>query len=195
MDNDTQSSHVHGEDLPERAALLAKLLASTNDLVWCTDLAGDQLLYLNGAAERIYGRPLADFVANSRLWLELVHPEDRENVNQNLRLLPRQRQIEQEYRVVRPDGSIRWLRDCVTVIDDDAGAPYRIGGIATDVTRQKRAEEDLSHSNTQMQSEVAERKQAEDALSFTRRQFADLCDADRFAGTDHFREQQFLRIG
>lgn len=164
MDNDTQSSHVHGEDLPERAALLAKLLASTNDLVWCTDLAGDQLLYLNGAAERIYGRPLADFVANSRLWLELVHPEDRENVNQNLRLLPRQRQIEQEYRVVRPDGSIRWLRDCVTVIDDDAGAPYRIGGIATDVTRQKRAEEDLSHSNTQMQSEVAERKQAEDAL-------------------------------
>ncbi len=164
MDNDTQSSHVHGEDLPERAALLAKLLASTNDLVWCTDLAGDQLLYLNGAAERIYGRPLADFVANSRLWLELVHPEDRENVNQNLRLLPRQRQIEQEYRVVRPDGSIRWLRDCVTVIDDDAGAPYRIGGIATDVTRQKRAEEDLSQSNTQMQSEVAERKQAEDAL-------------------------------
>ncbi|QDT48505.1 Signal transduction histidine-protein kinase BarA [Symmachiella dynata] len=164
MDNDTHSSHVHGEDLPERAALLAKLLASTNDLVWCTDLSGDQLLYLNGAAERIYGRPLADFVANSRLWLELVHPEDRENVNQNLRLLPRQRQIEQEYRVVRPDGSIRWLRDCVTVIDDDNGAPYRIGGIATDVTRQKRAEEDLSQSNTQMQSEVAERKQAEDAL-------------------------------
>ncbi|TWU09135.1 Signal transduction histidine-protein kinase BarA [Symmachiella macrocystis] len=164
MDNDTQSSHVHGEDLPERAALLAKLLASTNDLVWCTDLAGDQLLYLNGAAERIYGRPLADFVANSRLWLELVHPEDRERVNNNLRVLPKQRQIEQEYRIVRPDGSIRWLRDCVTVIDDDAGVPSRIGGIATDVTRQKRAEEDLSQSNSQMQSEVAERKQAEDAL-------------------------------
>ncbi len=161
MENDAQ---LLGGDHPERAALLASLLTATNDLVWCTDLDGVELLYLNAAAVRIYGRPLAEFHANPGLRLELIHPDDRGTVVQNLKRLPQQRQVEQEYRIVRPDGSIRWMQDCVTVICDDAGNPYRIGGIATDISHRKEIEEELSQSNLRTQSQVVERKQAQEAL-------------------------------
>ncbi len=164
MENDVRTAHAQDGNVPERAALLASLLASTNDLVWCTSLDGKELLYLNAAAEATYGHPHADFLKNPNLWLELIHPDDRDSVEENLKRLPHQRQIEQEYRILRADGGIRWLRDCVTVICDDDGKPYCIGGIATDFSRQKEVEEQLSQSNLRMQAQVAERKQAEEAL-------------------------------
>ncbi len=57
--------------------LLARLLESSNDLVWCTSLDGGKLLYVNSAAERIYGRPLADLLKSKNAWLEVMHAEDR----------------------------------------------------------------------------------------------------------------------
>ena len=71
--------------------------------------------------------------ANPNLWIEAIHPEDREKVQEKLSELLERRQIEQEYPIVRPDGEVVWLQDRVTVVYDEDGKPQYVGGIGTDV--------------------------------------------------------------
>jgi len=138
--------HVNFGSSEQEQPFLSSLLDAVNELVWCTSLDGSRLHYVNPAAARIYGRPLHELVENQNVWWESIHPEDRPAVERNLRELLSRRQIEQEYRIVRPDGEVRWLRDRITVLCDDNGKPVQVGGIGTDVTERKRAEQALSDS-------------------------------------------------
>ena len=137
-----------------REHLLDTLLASVNDLVWCMSVDGRLLLYLNDAAERILGLPLADLMQQQQLWTDIIHPDDRPLVEENRRRLLELGRVSQEYRIVRPDGQVRWLQDHVNVVYDEDGTPLRIGGIATDVTEHKAAELALSDSEATYHSLV-----------------------------------------
>ncbi len=119
------------------------LLQSLNDVVWAAKADGSEMLYINDAAEKIYGRPRSEFLtnANASMWLEAVHPEDRDWVTQESQKLIEKGNTELEYRIIRPDGRIRWLNDRKSVVFDESGKPLRIGGIARDITALKRVEE------------------------------------------------------
>jgi PAS domain S-box-containing protein len=138
----------------QTAETLTSLLESVNDLVWCTSADGNDLLYVNSAAERIYGRPLDELIKNPSLWLEAVHPEDRQAVESNLANILEMRQVEQEYRIIRPDGEVRWLQDRISVVYDLAGKPLCVGGIGTDITDRKLADEALRQSEAHYESLV-----------------------------------------
>ncbi len=114
--------------------LLTSLINSANHLVWCTSLDGSRLLYANPVAERIYGRPQAELIAHQDYWLEAIHPDDRTSVLRNLSELLQRGQIEQEYRIIRPDGTVVWLHDHTSVVRDGDGKPIYVGGIGTDIS-------------------------------------------------------------
>ena len=120
--------------------LLTSLINSANHLVWCTSLDGTQLLYANPVAASIYGRPLEELVANQDYWIEAVHPDDRQKVLKNLHTLLDRQHIEQEYRIVRPDGTIIWLHDRISVVHDADGKPMYVGGIGTDISAIRESE-------------------------------------------------------
>ena len=119
------------------------LAETVDDVVWATSLDGLRMLYINPAAEHVYGRPCPEFSENPDLWLEVVHPEDRARVEQSARQLLDQGWRETEYRIIRADGEVRWLLDRARVILDPAGNPSHIGGIASDVTKLKRVQKRL----------------------------------------------------
>ncbi len=121
------------------------LLESVNDVVWTATIEG-KMLYINHAVERVYGHPIADFFANPNLWHEIVHPDDRAEVKKGSQQLQQLGQLEQSYRIVLPDGEIRWLRDHKSVIYDINGKLNQIGGIATDITEQMQIKEALRES-------------------------------------------------
>jgi PAS domain S-box-containing protein len=122
---------------------LLGVLGSLDDVVW--SLAPDTLgpTYLSPAAERVYGRPVAEFLANPRLWLEVIHPEDRERIAAGLRTALAEGAGETEYRIVRPGDEVRWVRASARLVRDAHGTPLRLDGLVTDLTERKRAEEAL----------------------------------------------------
>jgi two-component system sensor kinase FixL len=120
-----------------------QLLSSLDEVVWSALPDSSKLLYINPAAERVYGRPTAEFYGNSSLWLEVIHPDDRDDVEKSVAGLIEQGAWQHEYRIIRPDGSIRWISDRAHVVYDNSGIPSSIGGIATDITARKHAEESL----------------------------------------------------
>ncbi|HMR65590.1 MAG TPA: PAS domain S-box protein [Anaerolineae bacterium] len=145
------------------ASLPNPLLALIDEVIWTATLNGRTLLYANSALERVYGRPIADFLDNRDLWLEMVHPDDRAAAAQSAHNLLEQSHTEATYRIVRPDGEVRWIRDRQYLIYDKTGQPQHIGGIARDITAQKQTEADLAQNQQLL---TAFFSQALDAIFF-----------------------------
>ncbi|MHB1140148.1 MAG: EAL domain-containing protein [Sulfuricaulis sp.] len=124
-----------------------QLAENIQEVFWMTGPSMNQVLYISPAYETVWGRRCADFRENPSTWLEAIHPEDRERVHAAALTRLASGEFNEEYRIVRPDGAIRWIRDRAFPIRDDTGRPYRIAGIAEDITERKQAEKTLRESN------------------------------------------------
>ncbi|MEM7593170.1 MAG: PAS domain-containing protein, partial [Cyanobacteria bacterium P01_A01_bin.83] len=89
---------------------------------------------------------VAEFYDNPSFWLEVVHPDDRDRVSEFPHKTIEQGSCEMEYRIVRPDGEIRWLLDRANLTCDDDNKPLRVDGNSTDITQRKLAETLLKES-------------------------------------------------
>jgi PAS domain S-box-containing protein len=99
------------------------------------DVRDHRILYVSPAYEAIWGRSVQYlYDANERAWLDTIHSEDRQRI---ANLFASSESIDAEYRIVRPDDSIRWVRDRGFPIRDEAGEIYRMVGIAEDITERK----------------------------------------------------------
>ena len=119
--------------------LVRTLINAARHLVWCTSIDG-KLLYVNRVAERVYGKPLKELTADPNYWLDAIHPDDRPKVVENLSKLLKKKHIEQDYRIVRPSGSVIWLHDRVSVVFDANRKPKFVGGIGTDISAIRESE-------------------------------------------------------
>jgi two-component system cell cycle sensor histidine kinase/response regulator CckA len=117
-----------------------ELAENIDQVFWMLDLRTKQVLYVSPAFERVWGRSPAPLYQN-RDWLsETVHPEDRDRLAAFFEKVTSQR-FEELYRIVRPDGSVRWIQDRGFPVRDPEGKPYRVAGIAEDITAQRELEE------------------------------------------------------
>ncbi|MDX6498088.1 MAG: hypothetical protein QOG23_1348 [Blastocatellia bacterium] len=109
------------------------------------------LLYISPAYESVWGRTCESLYRDPHSFIDAIHSEDRARVAEaNQR--DREEGFEVEYRVVRPDGSMRWIRDRGFPIKDAAGRVYRITGIAEDITERKQTEEKLKATSEQLRA-------------------------------------------
>ncbi|HEY9887507.1 MAG TPA: PAS domain S-box protein, partial [Candidatus Obscuribacterales bacterium] len=116
----------------ERFRLLAD---NIQDVFWLTDLTTGQNLYVNPAFERTWQLSQATLQQEPLAFLSRVHPDDRDRLATELQAhWQAAENFEVEYRLLLPDGTIRWMRDRGTVIFDAAGHPTKMAGIATDIT-------------------------------------------------------------
>lgn len=115
-----------------------QLAETIEEVFW---LAGidHQPLYISPAYEEIWGHKLEEVYQDPFQWFQAIHPEDKDYVESEL---PKQLlgEYEAEYRIIRPDGEIRWIRDRAFPIRNDEGEVYRIAGIAEDITQRKQFE-------------------------------------------------------
>lgn len=116
------------------------ILSTIDDVVSSVSLPDWTLRYLNPAAEKLYGRPVAAFFERPQLWLECVHPEDRAKATAAQEAALQWGTSDNEYRIVRPGGTVRFVSARLWVAYGPDGKPSRIEGIVTDSTERKEAE-------------------------------------------------------
>jgi PAS domain S-box-containing protein len=130
--------------LAESEERFRQLAENVNQVFWMADPQTTQLLYISPAYEQVWGRSCQSLYENPRSFFDAVHPDDRERVRiAVLENHSRSEETDKEYRVLRPDGSIRWVRDRAFPIKNAAGQFYRVVGIVDDFTDRKLAEEAL----------------------------------------------------
>jgi len=137
--------------LRESEEKFRQLAENIREVFWMTTPAMDELLYVSPAYESVWGRSVESLRQRPRSFMEAIHTEDRERV---VGILERQRErgFEVEYRVVRPDGSVRWVRDRGSPVKNQAGKVYRIVGVAEDITERKHAGDALRRSAAELQA-------------------------------------------
>ena len=130
---EAQSALLENE---ERFRQMAENIA---DVFWIFDPQDRQLLYVSPAYEKIWGRTAARLYENFFAWMESVHVDDRERVRAAFEGLLLFQSYEQEYRLVMPDGTQRWIRDRGFPVRNAAGINYRITRISQDISVPKAA--------------------------------------------------------
>jgi PAS domain S-box-containing protein len=143
------------------------LVENIREGFWISSLHKDEFVYVSPAYEEIWGVGRDVLARDPASFLDRIHPDDRPRV---LAALPRQPlgEYDEEYRIVRPDGEVRWVRDRAFPIRDARGEVGQIAGLTEDVTERKRAEEGL----LQLAREQAARAEADAARRRVTAQFA-----------------------
>ncbi len=128
--------------LRESEKRFRQLAETIAEVFWLITPDNQTLLYINPAFEKLWGRTCAELYANPKLWLESIHPEDAQQVLDAYEGLAQGGLYDVEYRIVRPDGTVRWINDRGYPVRDSANLIILLSGIASDITERKRAEEE-----------------------------------------------------
>ena len=123
-----------------------QLAENIREVLWMTDPRKKEMIYVSPRYEATWGRTCESLYASPRNWLEAIHPEDRERVQKASLSKQISGEYDELYRIIRPDGSVRWIQDRAFPVRDDSGEVYRIVGIAEDITKRKDVEQALEES-------------------------------------------------
>ncbi len=108
--------------LRESEQRFRQIAENVGEVFFLSDARDNRAIYLSPAYEEIWGRPVEEVYADPRAWQEAVHPEDSQRVSAVLEKHGRgQESFSNEYRIVRPDGAIRWVHDRVFPVRNEAG--------------------------------------------------------------------------
>jgi PAS domain S-box-containing protein len=123
-----------------------QLAENIQDVFWIGDVAQPQLIYVSPAYEQVWGQSCESLLASRMGWLDSIHPEDRDRTEAAFFEKVQRGEFDEEYRIVRPDGSVRWIRDRGFPIKNELGEVHRVAGIAEDITERKQAIDEAARS-------------------------------------------------
>jgi diguanylate cyclase (GGDEF)-like protein/PAS domain S-box-containing protein len=138
----TERRRVQGQ-LRQSEERFRELAENINEVFFLIGPSGTPMIYISPAYADVWGRSCESLYANPLSWIESIHPEDRPRVEAQMRTDVGKFQM--EYRIIRPDGSVRWLWARTFPIRDENGNVYRLAGIAEDITLRHNAEDRVQH--------------------------------------------------
>lgn len=135
------------ETLRQSEQRFRQVVENIREVFWMSDPSKGTMLYISPGYQEIWGRTCESLYASPRSWLDSIYPDDQPRIVEASHTTQMDGSYNEEYRIVRPDGSIRWIHDRAFPIRDDFGTVYRIAGIAEDVTERKNLQDKLRDSN------------------------------------------------
>jgi PAS domain S-box-containing protein len=142
VDNDVTERERVADELAEREERFRQVVENMQEVFFIADIEYKEMLYISPAYEEVWGRTRESLYAAPQSFLDPVPADDRERVLESIAWVRRgEFPSGEEFRVVRPDGTIRWVFARPVPIKNDRGEVYRIAGIALDITKRKQSEE------------------------------------------------------
>jgi PAS domain S-box-containing protein len=117
---------------------------ASSEVFWICSVDWSEMFYVSPGYERIWGRSVASLYRDPKSFLEAIHPDDVARVVADLDVRHVGRPFDLEYRVVRSDGSVRWVWDHGYPVREVGGDVARYVGVVQDITDRKRAETELA---------------------------------------------------
>jgi PAS domain S-box-containing protein len=160
-----QGAAILTSSIDRRRAVQARELQTSERFRQIADISRDvlvlsnpdlsEILFVSRAYETIWGRTLESLYADPDSWLDGVHPEDRGRVEEHVRLLIGGKSVENlEYRVIRPDSAMSWVRLRACPILDEQGRCYRVVVIIHEFTMRRLAEDARRETEEQYRTVV-----------------------------------------
>jgi diguanylate cyclase (GGDEF)-like protein/PAS domain S-box-containing protein len=153
---DERSAHPADSDLARRFRRLVENIpgiVAYLDIVQPDDPTCSLPVYISPQVEELLGHPPEAWLTEDELWLDVLHPDDRERMMAaDARARGSLSTLSEEYRMVARDGRIVWVSEKAAVVTDELTGTVYWQGVMVDVTGQKLAEEALAASERQYRS-------------------------------------------
>jgi PAS domain S-box-containing protein len=133
------------KSLRESEERFRQVVENIPEVTWIVAPDWGEVTYISPAYEKVWGRSCESLYRDPRSWMDAVVEEDRpalEEVIANHRPDDSLPVVFPEYRIRRPDGSIRWIAARGVPVKNEEGRVCRVAGVAEDITERKRAEEE-----------------------------------------------------
>ena len=126
------------------------LAGTLKPTLWLMDLPGKELTYISPAFKALTGRDPASMLGRPGAWRDLVHPDDRALTDASLARMIEHGHDDTEYRIVRTDRAVRWVRELTAAVPNEGGQPRQLAGSVEDVTHRRRAAEQRDILETEL---------------------------------------------
>ena len=141
------------EQLQSSEAKFRQIAENVREVFFVFSPGAEDVLYISPAYEEVWGRSCESLYAEPNSWMSAIHQEDIPLALGTLQTgFWTAQEFFEEYRIIRPDESVRWVSVRAFPVTDDRGEFIRFVGIAEDVTQRKRAEQALVKSENQFRS-------------------------------------------
>ena len=143
-DSKAQRLESRWQKSERRLSWMAEII---QDVFWIIDLKKSRVLYLSPSFEKIWGRSRNEIYRDCTCWIETIYPDDRQRF---LETIANYNYLDGEtvkYRIVRPDGSVRWISDRSYAVRNREGQIDQLIGIARDITTRQQTQLQLQRSN------------------------------------------------
>lgn len=132
--------------LRESEQLLRQMAENISKVFWVTDAATQKMLYVSPAYEKIWQQKVEKLYDDPFVWTNFIHEDDKESVTTSFKEQASGKQTIAEFRIIRPDGSERWIVNKAFPLINENGAMYRIVGVAEDITERVNVNKALQES-------------------------------------------------
>jgi len=129
--------------LRESETRFRQVVEAIREVFWVSNPEKSEMLYISPGYESIWGRSCSGLYTSPQSWLDAIHPEDRDRIRERALTEQVPGRYEEEYRILKPDGTLRWIRDRAFPVKDQEGTIYRIVGVAEDITERKQVQHGL----------------------------------------------------
>jgi diguanylate cyclase (GGDEF)-like protein/PAS domain S-box-containing protein len=120
--------------------------------IWSHDIKADRLLITPGI-EKLYGYNLGEFYQDFKLWKKVIHPQDLDAITEREQRIANGEVTTNEYRIIRPDGKVRWIQDRGVPTINDQGQLIDFHSVLFDITDRKESE-NLYRSLVEMSPDI-----------------------------------------
>ncbi len=151
IDLDITERKRSAEILRESEERFRQLAENIDAVFWIKEVSKNRVSYVSPAYQKLWGLNPEELYQGQQSWVDRIHPEDRESTDKAFKEKAAAGQFDEEYRIILPDGSIRWVHDRCFPLRDEAGEIYRFAGIAEDISDRKQAEQALRDSEERLQ--------------------------------------------
>ncbi len=154
IDLDITEHKRSAEALRESEERFRQLAENIDVVFWIREVSENRVSYVSPAYKRLWGLNPEELYQGQQAWVDRIHPEDRESTDRAFHEKAVAGKFDQEYRIILPDGSMRWVHDRCFPLRDETGEIYRFAGIAEDISDRKQVEQALRDSEERFRTSI-----------------------------------------
>jgi PAS domain S-box-containing protein len=145
---------ISNEKLKNSNSELEKIFNTVEEVLFSMDAISWRIIHISVACKRVYGYTPDEIIADSELWMKVIHPDDKHITQTYFKGLKEGRIVSCQYRIIHKNKSIRWIEAKLIPTLNETGFVVRIDGLCNDITDKIKLEKKLAEEKRQKQQQI-----------------------------------------